>query len=160
MDSIEWRSDSPESTRQFGATLASICEGGEIFFLNGDLGAGKTCLTQGLAKGLGIDTPVTSPTFVLHCQYPGRLELNHYDAYRLDGSGNLAGLGLDDLFGARGSVAVVEWPEMLAADVPSDYMEVEIRVDSPESRIFCLKAHGVGHRRFMSRLAEILGVAA
>lgn len=157
---LEWTTDSPDATRRFGEMIAAACRGGEVFLLTGDLGTGKTCLTQGIARGLGIEGPVSSPTFVLHCQYHGRLELNHYDAYRLDGSDNVAGLGFDDLFGAPYGVAVVEWPEMLAGVSLKDYTDISIAVEGESTRRFTVKACGFRHGAWLRRLAATLGGAA
>lgn len=110
---------SPEETKDMGERIGKSCRGGEVFLLNGDLGAGKTCFTQGLAKGLGIEEDVTSPTFVLHVQYEGgSLELNHFDAYRLAEAESIGDLGFDDFFGYEQGVAIVEWPEVIEDILP------------------------------------------
>lgn len=110
---------SPEETKELGRKIGESCQGGEVFLLNGDLGAGKTCFTQGLAKGLGIEEDVTSPTFVLHVQYEGhRLELNHFDAYRLAEADTIGDLGFEDYFGYEQGVAIVEWPEVIENMLP------------------------------------------
>ncbi len=95
-------------------SLAATFRGGEIVLLSGELGAGKTAFVRGLARGLGADPgEVSSPTFVLLTAYPGRLTLHHADLYRLRGDGDEAELGLEELPGPDGVLAV-EWAERLA----------------------------------------------
>ena len=95
--------------------LAGTLSAGDVVLLYGDLGAGKTAFVRGLARGLGADPEeVASPTFVLLTCYPGRLLLHHADLYRLNGTGDERELGLDELPGPRGVLAV-EWPERLAS---------------------------------------------
>src|ERR671929_48046 len=79
------RSDSEEKTRALGRSLASMLKPGDVLALEGDLGSGKTVLVQGLAEGLGVNDQVHSPTFVVHHRYRGRVTLDHYDLYRLNG---------------------------------------------------------------------------
>ena len=131
-------SSSPVQTQILGENIGTSCQGGETLLLNGDLGAGKTCFTQGFAKGLGITEDVTSPTFVLHVQYYGTtLELNHFDAYRLEDATNIIDLGFDDFFGYKQGVAIVEWPEIIREIIPeTGVIEVEIENLGKEKRKF------------------------
>lgn len=140
-------SGSPDETRRLAAGLGTLCRGGEVLLLIGDLGAGKTCFTQGLAKGLGVsaETRVTSPTFTLHAEYRGRLVLNHLDLYRLDEACMLDGLGVEDMLGDRTSVAAVEWPELLADGVGRERLEIRIGDAGEGRREFSLLAHGPVH---------------
>ena len=144
-------------TRALGEKLGAAARGGEIVLLSGHLGAGKTCLAQGLAKGLGVppDTAVASPTFVLHQQYFGRLRLDHIDLYRLapgeddDGfplpapSAVLRGAGLEEWIGAADGVCAVEWPEVFdPADRPRDALEIALAADGPTIRRAVIRAAG------------------
>lgn len=105
---------SEEETSGLAERLASDFVGGEVVLLSGELGAGKTAFVRGLAKGLGADAAeVASPTFVLLTSYRGRLTLHHADLYRLSGDGDDAELGLEELPGA-GGVLAVEWAERLS----------------------------------------------
>ena len=107
-------SRSEAETEEIAARLASSLRGGEAVLLSGELGAGKTVFVRGLARGLGVDaSEVASPTFVLLTSYPGRLTLHHADLYRLAGDGDEAELGLEELPGPRGVLAV-EWAERLS----------------------------------------------
>jgi tRNA threonylcarbamoyl adenosine modification protein YjeE len=98
-------------TERLAEGLARLFSGGEVVFLKGELGAGKTAFVRGLAKGLGADPEeVVSPTFVLLTSYPGRLTLHHADLYRLSSASDLSEVGLEELPGARGVLAI-EWAE-------------------------------------------------
>lgn len=102
-----------EETLALAEELAAGFHGGEVVLLTGELGAGKTAFVRGLARGLGADPDeVSSPTFVLLSSYPGRLTLHHADLYRLAGDGDEVELGLEELPGSRGVLAV-EWAERL-----------------------------------------------
>ncbi|HLA77250.1 MAG TPA: tRNA (adenosine(37)-N6)-threonylcarbamoyltransferase complex ATPase subunit type 1 TsaE [Vicinamibacteria bacterium] len=106
--------DSEAETEAMASALAAGFRGGEVVLLSGELGAGKTAFVRGLARGLGADPgQVASPTFVLLTAYPGRLTLHHADLYRLRGDGDELELGLDELPGP-GGVLAVEWAERLA----------------------------------------------
>ena len=105
---------SEAETAAIAEALASKFRGGEVVLLSGELGAGKTAFVKGMARGLGADPEnVASPTFVLLTSYPGRLTLHHADLYRLAGDGDDRELGLDELPGPRGVLAV-EWAERLS----------------------------------------------
>lgn len=144
-------SESPEATGELGRQLGAACRGGEVLLLKGELGAGKTRFTQGLALGLGVpeNERVTSPTFVLHCQYRGRLELNHIDLYRL--GGEPPELGLGDLFGAAGGVAVVEWAEFLGRQTPRAHLSVEFRIGAGARRELEFSPAGAVHAELLRR---------
>lgn len=102
----------PEETAALGETWGRQAEAGQVFALTGDLGAGKTQLVRGLARGLEIPGRVRSPTFALVLEYPGgRLPLHHLDLYRLESLAAIQGAGLDDYLWPRDGVTVVEWAE-------------------------------------------------
>jgi tRNA threonylcarbamoyladenosine biosynthesis protein TsaE len=110
----EHRTGSAAETEDLAERLGREFRGGEVVLLSGELGAGKTAFVRGLARGLGCDADeVASPTFVLLTSYPGRLTLHHADLYRLAGNGDDRELGLDELPGPRGVLAV-EWAERLS----------------------------------------------
>lgn len=114
---------SPEETEKLGAALAQRLQPGTIIAYTGDLGAGKTAFTRGLAKGLGYTQPVTSPTYTIVNEYlGGRLPLFHFDMYRLASSDDLWDIGWEDYL-ERGGVCAVEWSENVA-----DAMENAIRI--------------------------------
>jgi tRNA threonylcarbamoyladenosine biosynthesis protein TsaE len=113
-------SKSPEETFRLGQILANGLQAGDVVALTGELGSGKTCLTQGIASGLGVpeDYAVTSPTFTLINEYPGRqLPLYHLDVYRLTGCTDLSDMGYDEYLFGKG-VMVIEWAEKIREAVP------------------------------------------
>ena len=119
-------SRSPEETHAFAAELAEELAPNTVIALEGDLGAGKTCFVQGLALGLGIDEPVTSPSYTLVNEYRGgRLPLFHIDLYRLGGPEEVLGLGLEEYFEA-GGVTAVEWPSRAGDLLPPDLLCVRL----------------------------------
>lgn len=105
-------SDSVERTRQLGAALGTLLRRGDIVLLQGDLGAGKTALTQGIGSGLGVRGVINSPTFTILKEYAGRLPLYHFDLYRIESVDEFYSLGFDDYLWGEG-VSVVEWPERI-----------------------------------------------
>ena len=113
MKSFVVLSSSARQTRNIGTELGKLAGAGDIILLVGPLGAGKTCLTQGIARGLGIHEYTASPSFVLVREYQGKLPLYHIDLYRLDKIEEVAQLGLDDYLYGKG-VCVVEWADTYA----------------------------------------------
>ncbi|HEY8390680.1 MAG TPA: tRNA (adenosine(37)-N6)-threonylcarbamoyltransferase complex ATPase subunit type 1 TsaE [Clostridia bacterium] len=99
-------------TFDLGVKIAKTLKGGEVITLDGQLGAGKTVFTKGLAHGLGVETPILSPTFVILRQYKGsELELYHFDMYRLESSDEALELGFDEYIGRKTAVTVIEWAD-------------------------------------------------
>jgi tRNA threonylcarbamoyladenosine biosynthesis protein TsaE len=105
-------SASPEATRAIGERIGAALAPGTVVLLRGPLGAGKTVLAKGIARGLGVEDEIISPTYTIVADYPGRIPLAHVDLYRVEGETQLAGLGLDDLLAGPG-VTMVEWGEKL-----------------------------------------------
>jgi len=114
-----------EDTRSLGERLGRALKRGDVVLLSGDLGTGKTCLTQGIGRGLGCSAPVNSPSFVLMNEYEGREHLYHVDLYRIEDVEELDELGLWDY--AEKGVLVIEWPERGADILPGDGLVVELR---------------------------------
>jgi len=106
---MEYIVHSIEETHNIAKQIADKLVGGEIILLNGDLGAGKTTFTKGIAKALGIDEVVTSPTFTFMKEYEGRINLYHFDMYRVEEADELYELGLNDYLGMKNGVCVIEW---------------------------------------------------
>src|SRR5690242_15025098 len=130
-----------EDTREWGARLAGVLAEGDLVVLTGGLGAGKTTLTQGLAEGVGVRGPITSPTFVIARVHPsvvGGPSLVHVDAYRLGGFAELDDLDLDTSL--EESVTVVEWGHRLAEDLADDRLEVTL--SGEETRQARVQSHG------------------
>lgn len=119
---------SPEATRELAAAIADLVRGGDVLLLAGELGAGKTCFTQGLGRGLGVDEQITSPTFTLMRPYDGRLRLLHCDVYRLEHLQEIVDLGISELVDDE-AVAVIEWGDMAEPVLPADFLEIRITYD-------------------------------
>lgn len=130
---MEILSKSPNQTKKLGLKLADELKGGEIVELIGDLGTGKTTFVQGLSKGLGITRRVLSPTFIIRRSYKGRLNLEHFDFYRLNGPRDVLGLGLEEVASDPKTVVVMEWPERVglnqknARKIRFEYVSEETR---------------------------------
>lgn len=113
------RTRSPEQTQEVGQVIGAKCQPGHVYLLAGPLGAGKTCLTQGIAQGLEVPGHIRSPTFVLMAAHRGRLALHHLDLYRISGPAEAWDLGADEeLFGE--GVCVVEWADRAAGLFPAE----------------------------------------
>ncbi len=138
-----WLSRGPEQTREAARELGALLRGGDALALSGELGAGKTCFVQGLALGLGVapEVPVTSPTFTLVGQYPGRVEMRHADFYRVETYARLEAAGFEDLLDEHG-VLVVEWPERFPEALPSGRLEIRIEVVAETERRLHVRALG------------------
>ena len=119
-------SHSEEETEQLGERLGQALSPGAVVAYTGGLGMGKTAFTRGLARGLGCTERVTSPTFTLVNEYPGRIPLFHFDVYRLSGSDALYDIGWDDYLD-RGGVCAVEWSENIADALEEGTIRVDIR---------------------------------
>ena len=141
----------PAETQGLARALGEACQGGELFLIVGSLGAGKTCFTQGLASGLGVDEYVHSPTFVLAARYQGRLTLHHLDLYRLDAVAEVRDLGIDELIDVEG-VCAVEWADKAMEVFPEDRMTVELEDLGGDNRRIVLRASGARHQRLLERL--------
>ena len=129
---MEYLTKSEAETEALGARLAEQLEPGGVVAFTGDLGAGKTAFTRGLARGLGITERVTSPTFTVVNEYEGgRLPLFHFDMYRLGSSEELFGIGWEDYL-ARGGVCAVEWSENVSDALEEGTIFVEIRRGASE----------------------------
>ncbi|NLK51026.1 MAG: tRNA (adenosine(37)-N6)-threonylcarbamoyltransferase complex ATPase subunit type 1 TsaE [Syntrophomonadaceae bacterium] len=130
LKSIYIHTERPEDTFQVGAVIGQTLPAGSVVCLYGDLGAGKTKLTQGIGSGLGVKEPINSPTFTLINLYQGRLPLYHLDLYRLVEPEELEELGWEDYIYGEG-IAVIEWPEKLHGQLPASYLK--IRLDQMET---------------------------
>ncbi len=118
-----------DETFELGEKLGKEAVAGEVYCLSGDLGAGKTVFSQGFAKGLGIGSDVTSPTFTIMCVYEdGRLPLYHFDMYRLSDGSELEAIGAEEYFYGKG-VCLIEWPENIKGYLPEDIIRINIDKD-------------------------------
>lgn len=156
-DLIECTTHGPEQTMALGAALAEAAEPNDVFGLTGTLGAGKTCMVKGMARGLGVDDShrVISPTFVLLRRYEGRLTLYHFDAYRLSNADEMEEIGCAELFEA-GGVSAVEWADHVRQCLPPEHFIVEIQVTGRRERQLTVRAVGRGASQRMKSLLETL----
>jgi tRNA threonylcarbamoyladenosine biosynthesis protein TsaE len=148
-------SRSPDETRSFGSSLGEEVREGDVIALQGPLGAGKTCLVQGIAEGLGVDpeVPVTSPTFTLVGEYPGRVLLRHADFYRVENSRRLDDAGFRDLLDGKG-ILVVEWADRFPETLPEERLEIRIEFRSECERRLTLRAYGSVAEERLRRMQE------
>ena len=124
-----YESFTPEDTFQIGEEIARQAKPGEIYTLNGDLGVGKTVFTKGIASGLGIKEPVTSPTFTIIQEYDsGRLPLYHFDVYRIGDPEEMDEIGYEDYFYGQG-ICLIEWAELIEELIPPEAVRVYIDKD-------------------------------
>jgi tRNA threonylcarbamoyladenosine biosynthesis protein TsaE len=145
-------SSSPEQTQQLGMRLGQMSRAGDVFLLTGDLGSGKTCLTQGIAWGLGVKEYAFSPSFVLIREYAGRLPLYHIDFYRLDSIEEIADLGLDEYLYGRG-VCVVEWADKGMILMPEEHLLISLSYLSETERSISFKPKGHRYLQLLKSLA-------
>ena len=127
---MEFYTASAQETEQLGQRLGQQLKPGAVIAYSGDLGAGKTAFTRGLARGLGIEDPITSPTYTIVNEYPGTIPLFHFDMYRLTSSEDLFDIGWEDYL-TRGGVIAVEWSERVedALDEVENLIRIHIRRD-------------------------------
>ena len=124
-----------ETMKQLGEILGGLLKKGNIVCLTGDLGSGKTVLAGGIAKGLGVNEHVTSPTFTLIKEYKGRIPLYHVDVYRLYDPAEIFELGLDEYLYGQG-VTVIEWADRIKEYINGDYLDIKIeKLDGDERRV-------------------------
>lgn len=152
---------SADATRALAAAVAGLAKGGDVVLLAGELGAGKTCFTQGFGKALGVDEPITSPTFTLMRPYAGsRLRLLHADVYRLEHLQEILDLGIAELIDDD-AVAVIEWGDMAEPVLPADFLEIRITYDetdeeSDDIRRFSFRSVGASWANRSSALQRAL----
>jgi len=153
MRSLRVDSDSPEQTQLLGTYLGQLAHSGDVLLLVGELGTGKTCLVQGIARGLAVEEYAFSPSFVILREYHGRLPLYHIDLYRLEDTGEIAALGLEDYLYSDG-VCAVEWADRGLEMFPGDSLLVSLRYmpDSQTRRSICLSPRGERYRELTRQL--------
>ncbi len=148
----EWKAytDSIEETHALGKKIGENVSENMVILLSGDLGAGKTTLTQGIAKGLGIRRNVTSPTFTILKVYRGRMPLYHIDAYRLEGV--TQDLGFEELLEDEG-LTVIEWSQFIPGIIPDEYLSVAIHLMDEDRRELVFEAHGALYEALLEEIA-------
>ena len=125
---INIETNSFEETVEFGRKLGSILKPGDVICLSGDLGTGKTALTNGIAKALGINSYITSPTFTLVNEYQGKYTLYHFDVYRIADPDEMFDIGFDEYINGEG-ITIIEWGELISGILPSEIINLTIKKD-------------------------------
>jgi tRNA threonylcarbamoyladenosine biosynthesis protein TsaE len=158
MTRVELVSRSAKDTQAIAAEISRVVQAGDLIVLGGDLGAGKTTFVQGFGAALGVDEPITSPTFVLMRTYEGRLPIVHLDVYRLEHLQEAVDLGLAEILD-DGAVALVEWGDLVAAVLPADFLELLIEQadgEADDDRHIRVRSVGARWSARMRMLAETL----
>ena len=152
---LEFTSQSESQTKDFGRAIGLAARAGDVVGLIGELGAGKTRLTKGVAGGLEVSEQgkVRSPTFVLIREHVGRLRLFHVDAYRLSGAGELASLGFEEIL-SQGGLTVVEWADHVADGLPADRLSLHLSITGPNNRGISVSCGGPGSRALLESLSQ------
>jgi len=146
---------SPEETRVLGQYLGDALTPGIVITLDGDLGSGKTTFAQGIGKGLAVPDRyyITSPTYNLINQYPGRLCLFHIDLYRLSDPREVYDLGLEEILSGQG-IAVIEWADRLPDTILTSYLSVNILVTGEDTRRITINADRLGNKDLMAYIGR------
>jgi tRNA threonylcarbamoyladenosine biosynthesis protein TsaE len=142
---IDLVTDGPQATTAVGAALAPLLRPGDVVSLTGDLGAGKTTLVQGAARGLGVEEAVLSPTFTLVREYRGSVPVYHLDVYRLDRIQDVIDLGFEEIID-RGGVVFIEWGDAIEALLPDSHLQVELTLFDGDETGRRLAITGTGRR--------------
>ena len=154
MNTIQFVTRSAEQTQKFGTSIGKLAEPGDIYLLIGELGAGKTCLTQGIAYGLDIQEYTLSPSFVIMRELHGRLPLYHMDFYRLENIAEISDLGLDDYLFGKG-VCVIEWANRGLNVLPEDHLLIGIDYLAENERSFVIEPRGDRYIRMVKQLKAV-----
>ena len=155
---------SPDQTRSFGARLGRLARPGDVYLLRGPLGSGKTAFAQGVARGLGVEGYVQSPTFTLAAEHEGRADgrpitLYHLDLYRLEDPAEVETFGYDEYLDDPDGIVVIEWPERAEAELPEAFLLIELEHLADSKRRLILYPHGERYVRLVDELrAEVVGV--
>ena len=150
------KSAGADSTQDLGRTIGEHASAGDVFLLTGELGAGKTCLTQGIALGLGVEGYVRSPTFVLMTRHQGRLTLHHVDLYRMGSAAEAWDLGLDEQLFGEGA-CVIEWADRAAELFPEDCLWIHLEYGQErDSREITLEPGVAVEKSRFNKLLELL----
>lgn len=152
-----FKTNSPEDTFAFGEKMAGLISAGDVFCLAGDLGAGKTLLTQGIGVGLQVADAVTSPTFTILNVYSAILPIYHFDLYRLEHPEELNDIGFYEYIEGDG-LSIIEWAEKFPDELPDEYLSITIEIgENPNGRLLRFLPRGVRYERFCEELKVVAG---
>lgn len=150
---LKLTSRSPRETQQLGCIIGELARPRDIILLSGPLGAGKTCLAQGMAQGLGVKESTASPSYVLMREFAGRLPLYHMDFYRLEFN-EIDELGLDDYLYGRG-VCVIEWAEKGMALMPAEHLLIKLAYAGESARNIDIIPSGTRYAEMAQQVAAV-----
>ena len=156
-NTLEFVSRSPDQTQRLGARLGALLKGGEVVCLEGPLGAGKTCLAQGIGRGWGVSQTLTSPTFVLVREYarPESIAtLYHIDLYRISGAAEVLTLGIEEMMGDPHAICVIEWAERARSMIPEDHLWLALELADATRRTINLSGHGKRHEALVQEFRQ------
>ena len=152
---LEFKTFSPEETASLGARLGGMLRPGDVVCLSGNLGTGKTAFTGGIASALGIKGYVTSPTFTLVNEYPGKIPLFHFDVYRIQDPDEMFEIGFEEYL-AGGGVVVIEWADVIREVLPPEFIRVELERNlsgGNDARVIRISFTGEKYREYEKQLA-------
>lgn len=150
-DTLSLVSRSADETRRMGKRIGALLRAGDAILLQGDLGSGKTTLTQGIGEALDTAEAVKSPTFVLMNEYHGRLTIYHADLYRLNDPGEVVDLALEEV--ASDGVLIVEWPDRAPREHPPEHLHVQLEEASDDERRITIVARGDRYKELLAALS-------
>ena len=150
---VAYETHSPAETRGLGQLMAKLFQPGDVVLLQGELGAGKTCLAQGIGRGLRVAEAVKSSSFVLVNYYHGRLKVYHADLFRLNDAGEVFDLALDE--NAEDGLLLVEWPDRAMQEMPPDHLLVRFEVTDDKSRRIEVEGRGRRYEEIVEALANL-----
>jgi len=146
---------SPGQTQKLGFYIGQLAKGNEVFLLRGNLGAGKTCLIQGIAFGLGVKEYTSSPSFMIAREYHGRCKMYHLDLYRLDKIQEIVDLGIEEYFD-HDAVCAIEWAEKGQSVLPHDNLAINLQYIIENQRKITFKPHGHNYNELIQHLKKML----
>lgn len=147
--------ESPEATFSLGKELGARLDRGDVICLSGDLGAGKTLFTQGVAAGLGVGEGVTSPTFtILQVYEDGRCPIYHFDLYRLEIPQQLEDIGFEE-YSRPDGVAIIEWADKFAAEMPEEHLWIELKINDEAGRVVTMSPHGARYVKLCEEMNPV-----
>ena len=144
--------DGEEQTKEIGYRLGKLLTPGSVICLIGDLGAGKTTMTQSLAKAIGVDDYITSPTFTIVNEYEGNMPLYHFDVYRIGSSEEMYDIGYDEYINSDG-VCIIEWANLIEDILPEEYLHIELKYKDM-SREMILNPVGKRYEKLVEELTK------
>lgn len=152
--SITIKTASVKETIAIGKTLGKLMSPGDVIYLTGELGAGKTCFVKGIAEGLGIrGKDITSPTFIIINEYKGKIPLYHIDLYRIGVIDDLRDIGMEELVYGKG-VTAIEWAERIKDVLPDERLDVTLKWVDDNTRTIEMNAFGRHHKEILKKLRE------